>query len=64
LQNSNTNKPGFILKPGSACANTLGYCDVLSKCRSVDAEGPLTKLKNLLTNPDIAKTALDWITVI
>jgi hypothetical protein len=30
---------------GHACAGTAGYCDVFGKCRAVDAEGPLTRLK-------------------
>ena len=64
LINPLKNATGFILKPGSACANTQGYCDIFSKCRAVDAEGPLTKLKNFLSNPEISKTALEWITVI
>lgn len=33
---------------GHACAGTAGYCDVFGKCRAVDAEGPLTRLKNML----------------
>ena len=56
--------PGFILKPGSSCANTQGYCDIFSKCRAVDAEGPLTKLLKNLNNPEIVSTAVDWITVL
>ncbi|XP_076356535.1 disintegrin and metalloproteinase domain-containing protein 10-like [Tachypleus tridentatus] len=36
------------LRPGSPCNNFKGYCDVFQVCRSVDAEGPLARLKNLL----------------
>ncbi|XKL60573.1 hypothetical protein PGB90_007630 [Kerria lacca] len=39
---------GISLRPGSPCDNFQGYCDVFFKCRAVDAEGPLARLKNLL----------------
>ncbi|UJR16435.1 hypothetical protein I4U23_003337 [Adineta vaga] len=47
---NNHSKTGFGYKhrPGHACAGTAGYCDVFGKCRAVDAEGPLTRLKNML----------------
>ncbi len=41
---------GLSLRPGSPCDNFQGYCDVFLKCRKVDAEGPLARLKNLLFN--------------
>jgi len=41
---------GISLRPGSPCDNYQGYCDVFLKCRAVDAEGPLARLKNLLFN--------------
>eukprot|EP00794_Sanderia_malayensis_P019475 gene19475-21398_t len=34
--------------PGTPCDNYLGYCDIFDKCRKVDAEGPLSRLKNSL----------------
>lgn len=33
------------------------------KCRAVDAEGPLARLKNLLFNKDTLRTVAQWITV-
>ena len=54
---------GLILKPGSPCIGTLGYCDIFSKCRSVDGEGPLSRLKNLLLNPVILSAIREWVTV-
>lgn len=48
---------------GSPCVGTLGYCDIFSKCRAVDAEGPLARLKNILLNPETLLTIRDWITV-
>ncbi|XP_065203715.1 disintegrin and metalloproteinase domain-containing protein 10-like [Planococcus citri] len=39
---------GISLRPGSPCDNFQGYCDVFFKCRAVDAEGPLARLKNML----------------
>ena len=41
---------------GHACAGTTGYCDVFGKCRAVDAEGPLTRLKNMLLNEENIRT--------
>lgn len=40
-----------------------GYCDVFQKCRAVDAEGPLARLKNLLFNQDTLNSVAEWITV-
>ena len=42
---------------------TLGYCDIFSKCRSVDGEGPLSRLKNFLLNPVTLSKIRYWITV-
>jgi hypothetical protein len=41
---------------GHACAGTAGYCDVFGKCRAVDAEGPLSRLKNMLLNEENIRT--------
>jgi disintegrin and metalloproteinase domain-containing protein 10 len=55
---NNHSKSGFGYKhrPGHACAGTAGYCDVFGKCRAVDAEGPLTRLKNMLLNEENIRT--------
>jgi len=45
-----------LLNIGHACAGTAGYCDVFGKCRAVDAEGPLTRLKNMLLNEENIRT--------
>jgi len=47
---------GYKHRPGHACAGTAGYCDVFGKCRAVDAEGPLTRLKNMLLNEENIRT--------
>ena len=39
-----------------------GYCDVFLKCRKVDAEGPLVRLKNLLLNEKTLLTIAQWVT--
>ena len=39
-----------------------GYCDVFLKCRKVDAEGPLVRLKNLLFNQETLLTIVQWVT--
>ncbi|XP_034937515.1 disintegrin and metalloproteinase domain-containing protein 10 isoform X2 [Chelonus insularis] len=53
---------GISLRPGSPCDNFQGYCDVFLKCRAVDAEGPLARLKNLLFNKETLLTVAQWIT--
>ncbi|KAJ9581415.1 hypothetical protein L9F63_023409, partial [Diploptera punctata] len=53
---------GISLRPGSPCDNFQGYCDVFYKCRAVDAEGPLARLKNLLFNKETLLTVAQWIT--
>jgi len=45
---------------GHACAGTAGYCDVFGKCRAVDAEGPLTRLKNILLNEENMRTLTEF----
>lgn len=51
---NNNSKTGFgyIHRPGHACAGTEGYCDVFGKCRAVDAEGPLSRLKNKILSEE------------
>jgi len=50
------------LRPGAPCDNFQGYCDVFLKCRQVDAEGPLVRLKNLLFNQRTLLTIAQWVT--
>ncbi|KJH49558.1 Disintegrin [Dictyocaulus viviparus] len=52
---------GLVLHPGSPCNNYKGYCDIFRKCRSVDANGPLARLKNLLFNRKTIETVTQWI---
>ena len=51
----------FLL--GAPCDNFNGYCDVFQKCRAVNEDGPLARLKNLLFNQQTLNTIKDWITV-
>ncbi|CAB0010442.1 unnamed protein product [Nesidiocoris tenuis] len=53
---------GISLRPGSPCDNFQGYCDVFLKCRAVDAEGPLARLKNLLFNKETLSSLTQWVT--
>ncbi|XP_025152954.1 disintegrin and metalloproteinase domain-containing protein 10 isoform X1 [Harpegnathos saltator] len=53
---------GMSLRPGSPCDNFQGYCDVFLKCRAVDTEGPLARLKNLLFNKETLSTVAQWVT--
>lgn len=54
-------KGGISLRPGAPCDNFQGYCDVFLKCRAVDAEGPLVKLKNLLLNKETLHTVKQYV---
>ena len=54
---------GISLRPGSPCDNFQGYCDVFLKCRAVDAEGPLVRLKNLLLNKETLTYVIQWVTI-
>jgi disintegrin and metalloproteinase domain-containing protein 10 len=54
---------GLSLRPGAPCDNFQGYCDVFLKCRAVDAEGPLARLKNLLFNKQTLLNIAQWVTV-
>ncbi|ESP01850.1 hypothetical protein LOTGIDRAFT_138941 [Lottia gigantea] len=63
---ANTTKPQKVflrsyLFLGSPCDNFRGYCDVFHRCRGVDAEGPLARLKNLIFDPKNLQTIKDWI---
>lgn len=53
---------GISLRPGSPCDNFQGYCDVFYKCRAVDAEGPLARLKNMLLNKETLLSLRQWST--
>ena len=59
-QSGREGKPGLLLHPGSPCNNYKGYCDILRKCRSVDSNGPLARLKNLLFNKQTIQTVSQW----
>ncbi|KAL4216837.1 Disintegrin and metalloproteinase domain-containing protein 10 [Mactra antiquata] len=52
---------GVQLAPGSPCNNFQGYCDVFYRCRGVDAEGPLSRLKNLIFSPETLQDISNWI---
>lgn len=54
---------GLLLHPGSPCNNYKGYCDIFRKCRSVDANGPLARLKSLVFDPETIKTMSQWVRV-
>ncbi|XP_052814652.1 disintegrin and metalloproteinase domain-containing protein 10-like isoform X3 [Mya arenaria] len=56
-----TIESGVKLAPGSPCNNFQGYCDVFYRCRGVDAEGPLSRLKNLIFNPKTLEDIKNWI---
>ncbi|XP_076853321.1 disintegrin and metalloproteinase domain-containing protein 10 isoform X2 [Brachyhypopomus gauderio] len=49
------------LQPGSPCNDFRGYCDVFMKCRLVDADGPLARLKKAIFNPQLYENIAEWI---
>ena len=51
------------LSLGHTCAGTAGYCDVFGKCRAVDAEGPLMRLKNMFLNEANVRTLAEIVKV-
>ncbi|KAB5525998.1 hypothetical protein PHYPO_G00146630 [Pangasianodon hypophthalmus] len=51
------------LQPGSPCNDFKGYCDVFMKCRLVDADGPLARLKKAIFNPELYESIAEWIVV-
>eukprot|EP00080_Pristionchus_pacificus_P015715 PDM75735.1 sup-17 [Pristionchus pacificus] len=60
MQLDRKGQPGILLRPGSPCNNYKGYCDIFRKCRSVDANGPLARLKNMLFSPQTLQTVSSW----
>uniref|UniRef100_A0A8W8NST7 ADAM10 cysteine-rich domain-containing protein n=1 Tax=Magallana gigas TaxID=29159 RepID=A0A8W8NST7_MAGGI len=64
LQDVNQRKKssgGIKLTAGSPCNNYQGYCDVFSRCRGDDNEGPLQRLKNLIFNEKTLANIKNWI---
>jgi disintegrin and metalloproteinase domain-containing protein 10 len=57
-----TARDGIQLPPGAPCDNFKGYCDVFQKCRAVNEDGPLARLKNLLFNQQTFNDIKAWIT--
>uniref|UniRef100_A0A4W4GP84 Disintegrin and metalloproteinase domain-containing protein 10 n=1 Tax=Electrophorus electricus TaxID=8005 RepID=A0A4W4GP84_ELEEL len=55
------NKTVKTLQPGSPCNDFRGYCDVFMKCRLVDADGPLARLKKAIFNPKLYQNIAEWI---
>lgn len=47
--------------PGAPCDNYNGYCDVFLKCRKVDADGPLARLKNMFFSKEAIMGYIEWI---
>ncbi|KAI4900184.1 hypothetical protein NFI96_002659 [Prochilodus magdalenae] len=55
------NKTVKTLQPGSPCNDFKGYCDVFMKCRLVDADGPLARLKKAIFNLELYENIAEWI---
>uniref|UniRef100_A0A3P8UNZ6 Disintegrin and metalloproteinase domain-containing protein 10 n=1 Tax=Cynoglossus semilaevis TaxID=244447 RepID=A0A3P8UNZ6_CYNSE len=59
--NSFFDKNIITLQPGSPCNDFKGYCDVFMKCRLVDADGPLARLKKAIFNAELYENIAEWI---
>ncbi|KAK2193932.1 hypothetical protein NP493_4g01002 [Ridgeia piscesae] len=57
----NLKKENIQLQPGAPCDNYRGYCDVFQKCRGIDSDGPLARLKKLLLSAETLDKVKDWI---
>lgn len=57
------NKKIKTLQPGSPCNDFKGYCDVFMRCRLVDADGPLARLKKAIFNAELYENIAEWIVV-
>lgn len=57
------NKTVITLQPGSPCNDFKGYCDVFMRCRLVDADGPLARLKKAFFNAELYESIAEWIVV-
>lgn len=55
------NKKVKTLQPGSPCNDYKGYCDVFMRCRLVDADGPLARLKKAIFNAQLYENIAEWI---
>ncbi|TSK13412.1 Disintegrin and metalloproteinase domain-containing protein 10 [Bagarius yarrelli] len=55
------NRRVTTLQAGSPCNDFKGYCDVFMKCRLVDADGPLARLKKAIFNPKLYENIAGWI---
>ncbi|XP_039622940.1 disintegrin and metalloproteinase domain-containing protein 10 isoform X1 [Polypterus senegalus] len=49
------------LPAGTPCSDRQGYCDKLSTCRLVDADGPLARLKNSFLHLKEFRDVAEWM---
>ena len=50
------NREPVLMLPGSPCDDFVGFCDVFQRCRRVDANGPLARLKKMIFNTELYRT--------
>ena len=61
LTNENILLIGRFQVIGGLCNGTAGYCDYFRVCRSPNDEGPLTRLTNLLLNPETLQNIQEYL---
>jgi len=53
----------FSVPTGSPCNNYKGYCDVFHRCRGIDNDGPLARLKNLIFSEETLTNIVNFLSV-
>ncbi|XP_022312622.1 disintegrin and metalloproteinase domain-containing protein 10-like isoform X2 [Crassostrea virginica] len=60
-KNRSLGNNNITVAPGTPCNDYRGYCDVFHRCRGVDNDGPLERLKNLIFGEETLSSIKDWI---
>lgn len=58
-----TNCPYHVCSAGHECDMNRGFCDHFQKCRLVNVQGPLARLKDLLFSEATLSSIRLWVTV-
>ncbi|XP_064463781.1 disintegrin and metalloproteinase domain-containing protein 10-like [Ornithodoros turicata] len=53
---------GAKMMPGAPCNDMKGYCDIFSKCRTINAEGPLSRVHAMIFGTSKEGSLQEYIT--
>lgn len=56
FKNNLEKREPILMLPGSPCDDFVGFCDVFQRCRRVDADGPLARLKKMIFDTELYRT--------